>query len=85
MALYRDVQPGDTLRIGEITIEVEQKSGQRTRLRIDGAPEVQHVKAGAKPAMQQPSAAAMPPPRAPEPVQGEPRRPRLQMPQFAPA
>jgi hypothetical protein len=35
MRLYRDVKPGDVLRIGLTTITVGQKSGGRTRLQID--------------------------------------------------
>lgn len=47
MALYRDVKPGDELRIGNTKITVETKSGQRTRLRIDSPFDVEHVKATA--------------------------------------
>lgn len=35
MRMFRDVKPGDVLKIGLTTITVGQKSGGRTRLQID--------------------------------------------------
>lgn len=89
MPLYRDVQPGDELRIGDTVISIEAKTGQRTRLRIDSVHEVQHRKAGARlsqapvPTQLQPTAPPEPearpvaPPSQPAPA----RRARLQLPQ----
>lgn len=45
MALYREVRPGDILRIGDTVIVAERKSGQVTRLRIDTALTVVQTKA----------------------------------------
>lgn len=83
MTLYRDVQPGDTLRIGDTVIAIEQKSGQRTRMRIDSPLEVEHLKAGARPTMTRPDVqpSRPPAPAAPPPPTEEPaRRPRLTLP-----
>lgn len=77
MPLYLDVQPGESVRIGESTIAVEQKSGKRTRLRIDSPDRVEHVKADAKPAMTQPDIPPQPPRPAPAAAGA---RPRLTMP-----
>ena len=48
MALFLEVEPGDTVRIGDSVIRVENKTGRRTRIRIDGSSDVDHQKAGAK-------------------------------------
>lgn len=40
MALYLDVGPADVLRIGDITVTVERKTGSRARLRIENADDV---------------------------------------------
>lgn len=70
MPLYREVKPGDTLRIGDSVLVIERKSGQVSRLRIDTTLPVHHTKADATeaPAPSAPVAAA---PEAP------PRRPTL--------
>lgn len=47
MPVFRDVKPGDVLRIGDTVIEVEYKSGARARLRIDSPLEVKHQMAQA--------------------------------------
>lgn len=92
MPLYRDVQPGDELRIGDTVISIEAKTGQRTRLRIDSAHEVQHRKAGAR--LSQAQAQTKLQPAAPAEAEARPvappspapaRRARLQLPQAAPA
>ncbi len=47
MALFLDVEPGDVVRIGADTVvQVERKSGQRTRIRIDSEYKVQFNRAG---------------------------------------
>lgn len=78
MPLFRDVQPGDRLTIGDTVIEVESKTGQRTRLRIDSPQEVVHDKAGARPQFAAPPIPT-PRPSAPAEPTGAPR-PRLQLP-----
>lgn len=46
MALFLDVLPGETVSIGNGTrITVEEKSGQRTRMRIDSDEDIRHGKA----------------------------------------
>lgn len=50
MPLFRELGPGDTLRIGDTVIVAERKTGQRTRLRIDTPHRIQHHKAGTAPA-----------------------------------
>lgn len=85
MTLYRDVQPGDTLRIGDTVIAIEQKSGQRTRMRIDSPLDVEHVKAGSRPTMTRPDVAPAVPtaaPTEPAPPREDARRPRLTLPQM---
>lgn len=81
MAVYRDVQPGDTLRIGDTIIEVAHKTGQRARLRIESKLDVEHIKAGARPAMTHPNLPPAPPAAAAPTAQAEPaKRPRLTLP-----
>jgi hypothetical protein len=47
MALYLDLAPGDSLRIGHDTVlKMEAKSGQRARVRIESKHDVRHLKAG---------------------------------------
>lgn len=47
MALFLDVVPGESILIGNNTrITVEDKTGRRTRLRIDAADGVRLTKAG---------------------------------------
>lgn len=41
MALYLDVGPEDALRVGEMYITVERKSGSRARLKIIGKQDVE--------------------------------------------
>ena len=41
MALYLDVGPEDALRVGEMYITVERKSGARARLKIIGKQDVE--------------------------------------------
>lgn len=79
MPLKRDVQPGDRLVIGDTVIEVEFKSGQRTRLSIESAQEVQHQKAGAKPSLASRPEPAPPAQPAPAPAQDNTPRPRLRL------
>lgn len=62
MALFREVKPGDTLRIGDTTIVVDRKSGQTTRLRIDTPLKIQQTKAGQAPAASTPAVTAAPKP-----------------------
>lgn len=50
MPLVRELKPGDSLRIGDITIVAEPKTGKAARLRIDTTLPIQHLKAGATPA-----------------------------------
>lgn len=58
MPLIRELKPGDSLRIGDITIVAERKTGQSARLSIDTTLKVQHIKAGATPAASSPAPAA---------------------------
>lgn len=83
MPLFRDVQPGDVLRIGDTSITIEQKTGQRTRLRIDSPHDVEHVKAGARPAMTRPDMPEAAPRAAPQPAPPAEPKPRLTMPPIA--
>lgn len=47
MALHLDVEPGDTIRIGDhTTVRMERKSGQRARLRIESSEDINQFKAG---------------------------------------
>lgn len=69
MALYRELKPGDSLRIGDTVIVAESKSGKATRLRIDTSLEVHQTKA---------AKASDPPAPATAPVMEEPQvRPTL--------
>jgi len=70
MALVRELKPGDTLRIGDITIVAEPKTGKAARLRIDTNLPIQHLKAGAMPA-------AAPAPAAKAAAEAAPPRPTL--------
>lgn len=45
MAKFVDLRPGELVRIGATLVTLEQKSGQRARLRIDSAEQVTHLKA----------------------------------------
>ena len=46
MALYLELEPGDSLKIGGSTVKMESKTGKRARFRIDSRDDVRHVKAG---------------------------------------
>lgn len=46
MAVYMELAPGDTLVVGKSRIRLERKSGQRARLMIDSAEDIERVKAG---------------------------------------
>lgn len=46
MAVYMELAQGDTLVIGNSRIRLERKSGQRARLMIDSAEDIERVKAG---------------------------------------
>jgi hypothetical protein len=46
MALYLDLEQGESLRIGQSTVRIESKTGKRVRLRIDGPEDVRQVKPG---------------------------------------
>lgn len=48
MALFLDIEPGDTVRIGQSSIVLEAKSGRRARLRIDSTEDVTHSKGGSE-------------------------------------
>lgn len=59
MAVYIELAQGDTLVIGNSRIRLERKSGQRARLAIDSAEDVERVKAGDDvPSMKPPTSAA---------------------------
>lgn len=73
MPLYREVRPGDTVRIGDTVIRVEHKSGQTMRWSIDTDLPVVHSK-GLKPS---PTTAESPPQPAPDKPEPGPRRPQL--------
>lgn len=45
MAMFQDLRPGDSIRIGSTTITVQAKSGARSRLRIDSPEDVQVIRA----------------------------------------
>jgi hypothetical protein len=45
MAKFVELRPGEVVRIGATLVTLEQKSGQRARLRIDGTEPVTHLKA----------------------------------------
>lgn len=64
MAMFQDLRPGDSIRIGSTTITVQAKSGARSRLRIDSSEDVQVIRAddtGADVANQTPRAPGMTP------------------------
>jgi hypothetical protein len=46
MAVYMELSQGDTLVIGNSRIRLERKSGQRARLMIDSADDIDRIKAG---------------------------------------
>ncbi len=48
MAVFLDVAPGDRVLIGGNIVDVQEKSGRRTRLRIDSHADVKHQKAEAE-------------------------------------
>lgn len=67
MALFFDAKPGDTLRIAGTKVTFETKSGNRTRVRIEGSDDVKLQRAGeaeegAKPARKTEAAPAPPAP-----------------------
>jgi sRNA-binding carbon storage regulator CsrA len=66
--LFRDVAPGESLRIGDITIRVEKKTGASVRLAIDAPHEVEHIRAERPTLTQAPSSAPPSPPPAPAPA-----------------
>lgn len=77
MAMFQDLRPGDSIRVGATTITVQAKSGARSRLRIDSPEDVQVIRAedaGAD--------VATPAPRAPEvtPTAKAPQPPSLAVP-----
>jgi hypothetical protein len=45
MAMFQDLRPGDSIRVGTTTITVQAKTGARARLRIDSPEDVQVVRA----------------------------------------
>lgn len=50
MAVFIELDPGDTLAIGPRTrVRLERKSGQRARLRIESDEDIERVKAGDEP------------------------------------
>lgn len=57
MPLVRELKPGDSLQIGDITIVAEPKTGKAARLRIDTNLPIRHMKAGATPAASKPAPA----------------------------
>lgn len=46
MAVYMELSQGDTLMIGKSRIRLERKSGQRARLMIDSAEDIERIKEG---------------------------------------
>lgn len=46
MALHLDVEPGDTIRIGNTLVRMERKNGRRARLSIDSSEDIAQYKAG---------------------------------------
>ncbi len=61
MAVFLDVPVGDSVRIGNSTITVEEKSGRRARLRIDTREDVSLERAGATSRPPSPAPAAQAP------------------------
>lgn len=55
MALSIEVLPGERVRIGNTTITIEDKTGRRSRLRIESSEHVSLEKAGAVPTRPPPS------------------------------
>lgn len=45
MAMFQDLRPGDSVRIGSTVITVQAKTGGRARLRIDSQEDVQVIRA----------------------------------------
>lgn len=45
MAMFQDLRPGDSVRIGTTVITVQAKTGGRARLRIDSQDDVQVIRA----------------------------------------
>ena len=70
MSLFRDVAPGQALRIGDTVVQVEHKTGNRVRLRIDSPHPVEHVTA-AKPQLSPASPPATPGPAPAAPSAGQ--------------
>lgn len=69
MAVYLELSVGDTLVIGNSRIRVERKTGQRTRVAIDSAEDVERIKAGDPvPAQQQQNTSAAPAAPSVQPV-----------------
>lgn len=80
MAVFLDVPVGDSVRIGNSTVTVEEKSGRRARLRIDTREDVSLERAGAvrRPETVAPQAhapAAVPAPSAQPPILTRPKIP----------
>lgn len=68
MAVYMDLQQGDTLLVGNSRIRLERKSGQRARLMIDSTEDIERVKAGEPvPATRKAAPAAAPFLKRPQP------------------
>jgi hypothetical protein len=67
MAVFLDVPVGDSVRIGNSTITVEEKSGRRARLRIDTREDVSLERAGAMRRVEPAPPSAQPAPSAPTP------------------
>lgn len=85
MSWLRDLQPGDKLHIGESTIAIEHKTGQRIRVRVDSPLEIALIKAGSelRPAMKQPPMQPTQQQVAPAASPDTGKRPRLTMPPAA--
>jgi hypothetical protein len=60
-AVFLDVLPGETVTIGDARITFQEKSGRRTRVRVDANDVVRHIKASG---FDTPGAGAKPSPDA---------------------
>lgn len=45
MAVFMELAPGDTLRIGKSIVRLEYKTGARARLSVDSAEHIERIKA----------------------------------------